>query len=238
MVTKGIFEGTEFNGTLSNDRIINNDTTGQSYPAENCTPIKKKQYTGRTNDLPRYWRFRETPGHGYLHIPAEAQKNVPAIFRESSYEEDCAYAIPILFNAELFTPETVKEAEQTIKDWFPAQYEKHFNVELKEGESSLKDQYYYDRVNNLGNYESFVGYGDWCYDVPEGYVYRGVKKVTMPNKEYKISSQEGEEIYVLIKNEKDAGRYFTEDQIQRYNRDEKYYTWEAFTAATGQQRYK
>lgn len=40
IVTTGIFTGTIFNGTPNNNRITNNDTIGQSFPAENCEPIK------------------------------------------------------------------------------------------------------------------------------------------------------------------------------------------------------
>jgi len=39
-VTTGIFAGTNFAGTELNGRIINKQTTGQSYPAENCKKIE------------------------------------------------------------------------------------------------------------------------------------------------------------------------------------------------------
>ena len=39
-VIKGIFEGRIFNGTVKNNRVYNNDTTGQSYPLKNCIELK------------------------------------------------------------------------------------------------------------------------------------------------------------------------------------------------------
>jgi hypothetical protein len=39
IVISGIFEGTVFYGDFLNGRIINNETTGQSYPASNCKLI-------------------------------------------------------------------------------------------------------------------------------------------------------------------------------------------------------
>lgn len=39
LVTTGIFEGTTFYGDVLNGRVINNETTGQSYPVKNCVLV-------------------------------------------------------------------------------------------------------------------------------------------------------------------------------------------------------
>jgi len=191
------------------------------------------------NENPQGWHFRSTPGHGYLQPSAEANNNVPALIRESEYEEDCAYVIPIFFNPDLFTDEAIKKAEQTFKNWFPDEYEKIFKRELQRGESSMKDQNYFARLDNLGKYESCTGYGDWCFDVPKGMVYRIARKVTAESiNPGKIFNSNPDEISFLISKEKDTTHFFDSSEVILYKRDETFYTWESYTKATGQERYK
>ena len=185
-------------------------------------------------NLPEGWKFRDTPGHGYLIPSADANNNVPKFLRESEYEEDCAYSIPIVFNANLFTAETVKSCTNTFKNWYPKEYEKAFKVTLKEGESSVKDGYYFERLNNVGKFEKSAGFGSWCYQVPEGYVYAILKEVLPTDVNCEISRATGKEITCLITEDLYRSQScFELNQVIPFVRDETYYTWESFEKAGG-----
>lgn len=192
------------------------------------------------NELPPGWRFRETPGHGYLVPSAAANRNVPEKIRQKEYEEDCAYVIPVHFNGGLFTPETLIKAEQTFKDWHPTEFELCFRV-LQRGESYLKDKNFYARLDHLGQWEKGAGFGDWCFDIPKGFVYRFANRVILDGcKADRIQPPSREEISFLISDEDDHGKEFYTDAdiTMPYKRDETYYTWSDYEHKTGLKRFK
>lgn len=170
---------------------------------------------GNTDSLPPGWRFRETPGHGYL-IPASADnERVPDFIRTREYEEDCAYHIPIVFNPHLFTEEAVSRSVQGMKDWFPSDYERAFKVTLQRGESSSKDDYYFTPNDHVGKYTPNCAWGDWKEDVPQGMVLVSAGRVPKIEKP-KIRQYRDDEKYFLIpSSEYTGGMYFAEDTYQQ-----------------------
>lgn len=164
------------------------------------------------SNLPRGWRFRETPGHGYL-IPAQADNDrVPAFIRNREYEEDCAFTIPIVFNPHLFTDEVVTAATDTFKNWFPHDYERAFNTTLQPGESTMKDDYFFKPNANIGKYTPNCAWGDWHEGVPKGMVLVSAGRVH-EIKRATIRKYDDDEKYFLIPKEEytGGGMYFAED---------------------------
>jgi hypothetical protein len=188
-------------------------------------------------NLPQGFKFRDTPGHGYYSCIAQYNNNVPDFIRSSEYEEDCAWSIPVVFNKNLFTPEDYETALQCFKSWFPADYEKAFKTTLLKGESSMKDSHYYDLIENEGKYMKAGGWGDWCFDVPEGFVYAELRQITGPFN-YGFDSGKGKKISVLMLSETYRKEFFTPEDFTPYKRNETFYTWEAYTKQTGKERYK
>ena len=192
-------------------------------------------------NLPKGWRFRETPGHGYL-IPSEADnQNVPEDIREREYEEDCAYNIPVVFNAHLFKQHIGEEAVQSFKHWFPEAYIKHIGP-LQKGESRLNDDFL-EYVENHGNYEKAACYGDWCFDITQGMVYMELRKVNSKTAMLgKVMQKfdESEEISVMVPEEmyNRKGRFYTFEELQPYlyERNTDYYTWDDYEQKTGRKR--
>lgn len=70
--------------------------------------------------LPQGWHWQEDPGHGWLHVSDDAMQNVPEFLREHHpFEEDCAYSIPVVFNKEMFEPETgIRKSMRRHSIWF------------------------------------------------------------------------------------------------------------------------
>jgi hypothetical protein len=190
--------------------------------------------------LPPGWRWRETPGHGYLVVPNDANENVPSFLRNHhEYEEDCAWSIPVVFNKEMFVEEAYQQAMTTFRNWHPAEYEKAFNVVLAKGESHLKDDYYYRRLENMGKYEKRACFGDWCFDTPKGFTYAMLVEITEQDVNCTIGCATGKKVNVLLTQEqyKQGGPYNLENLII-YTRDETYYTWDDYKSKTGNDRYK
>lgn len=80
-----------------------------------------------------------TPGHGGIHVTPRILEMMPEELRIESgwYEEDCdwclvAVAFPLMFKDEY------KQALDTMRNWHPDRYEKHFGIELKPEESYLR----------------------------------------------------------------------------------------------------
>lgn len=189
-------------------------------------------------NLPNGFHFRETPGHGYYSCAPEYNKNVPESIRSSEYEEDCAWSIPVVFNKNLFPAEDYEAALSCFKSWFPEDYESIFKTKLVRGESSMKDSYYFDLVENEGKYMKAVGWGDWCFDVPEGFVYAELRKITAPFN-YGFDSGKGEEISVIMPSKTyQNNKFFSPEDFTPYKRCDLFYTWEEYTKQTGKERYK
>ena len=189
-------------------------------------------------NLPNGFHFRETPGHGYFSCAPEYNKNVPESIRAREYEEDCAWSIPVVFNKNLFSNEDYETALSCFKSWFPADYERIFKTKLVRGESRMKDDHYFDLIENEGKYMKAGGWGDWCFDVPEGFVYAELRKIKGPFN-YGFDSGKGEEISVIMpsKTYRDK-QFFSPEDFTPYKRCDLFYTWEEYTKQTGKERYK
>jgi hypothetical protein len=186
-------------------------------------------------------KHRDTPGHGYFSFRAQfsdCNNNVPPQFRQDEYEEDCDWAIPLFFNFGLL--KSFKEKRMVLRsllDWNPDAY-----IALKKRPPSRALSYLHDKrckfEENVGMMFCVVGYGDWCYDIPKGYVYRGF----VINTGDEDKSRAGDKYYALLTEEESrslpefvAPSFITE---RLYDRDETYYTWDSYTKSTGKERFK
>jgi hypothetical protein len=134
----------------------------------------KKQYSpwGRvqSKEVITPWLYSvATSSHGGLKLNREYNAKIPAIFRKKGgwYEEDCALEIVVLFlHAQIekdgcgsvwFTND-LERAKQTVKEYYPYEYEEHFNVVLQRGESRIKDEDAFKEANKH-NFFAFCNQG-------------------------------------------------------------------------------
>jgi hypothetical protein len=124
--------------------------------------------------------FVSTAGHGGLKLDPAHNRRMPEYLRRRGgwYEEDCEWCLPaVVFEAELRArgkPPWVKLIEdgdhiETMKDWFPDEYERFFGAEIPPGESFKKDERQFYR-DHAGDYIVVCAYGDWAEGVPAGFV--------------------------------------------------------------------
>ncbi len=159
---------------------------------DNCKPKEGSQspwgtIDGVTDILPGMW-FVSTPSHGGIKLSLERQKQIPEYLRtgkravpdtgKSWYEEDCEWAIPYcVFEKELkeqgrgiagklWSNERHKE---TLRTWYPDQYEKFYGVTLKPGESMKRDEEVFYK-EHAEDWLVICAWGDWYKDTPRGYV--------------------------------------------------------------------
>ena len=87
-------------------------------------------------------RMVETAGHGGFLVDRAVNAGIPAHLRIASgaYEEDCDWALVVLALPERFPDDLTKIAIETVRNWRPHAYEKHFGVELQPGESLMRDR--------------------------------------------------------------------------------------------------
>ena len=111
-----------------------------------------------------------TPSHGGIHLSPSRQSEMPDALRIESgwYEEDCDWCLVAINYAEYFMAE-YDQAMNTFKNWHPDRFEKHLGIELKDGESHVKDERLFKERNN-GNFLVRTAWGDWHNKVPEGMV--------------------------------------------------------------------
>ena len=112
-----------------------------------------------------------TAGHGGFKLDRKRNSLIPVIFRKEGgwYEEDCEWAIVALFFPNAFSEDSRHIAVKTVKDFYPDQFEKHFEVYIPTGDSYEKDT----RQFAQQCYEKFVvtsAWGDWHHNVPKGMV--------------------------------------------------------------------
>lgn len=97
-----------------------------------------------------------TPRHGGIWLDAEHRRRVPDYMLPASHggagvwwEEDCAFSIPlVVFEDEVRAGgnEAAVSAidsslpRDSMRNWFPDIYERHFGVTLKPGESYIRDK--------------------------------------------------------------------------------------------------
>jgi hypothetical protein len=121
-----------------------------------------------------------TAGHGGIKLDRKLNSKVPEYMRRKGgwYEEDCEWAIPYVIFSELLLANGDKHAIgligrnthiSTLRNWYPAAYERFFNVVLVEGESSVRDSELFAE-RNANNWLVTAAWGDWQPGVPKGLV--------------------------------------------------------------------
>lgn len=80
--------------------------------------------------------FYSTASHGGYFVEPELNLEIPEIFRSADgwYEEDCQYVIVIVFlSAHFFDlkPEKYLAADQTLKAWYPHEWQEYCGAEIK-----------------------------------------------------------------------------------------------------------
>lgn len=115
--------------------------------------------------------FCGTAGHGGFKLSRQRNAEMPAVLRRKGgwYEEDCEYALVIFGLPHLFKPEEVEKAKQTVKSWFPDEYEAHTGETIPAGESYIKDERQF-AVDNADKWVVTAAWGDWHGQVPKGMV--------------------------------------------------------------------
>lgn len=111
--------------------------------------------------------FVSTPRHGGYKLDRQRNKEMPKAFRKPGgwYEEDCEYAKVHLH----FGIGDTAQAVQTVKNWFPEQYEAVFGVKVTAAESMkvAKTEFF---QKNINNWVTVSACGDWHPNVPKGMV--------------------------------------------------------------------
>jgi hypothetical protein len=89
----------------------------------------------------------ETARHGGVHLSPTRNMVVPEYMRNANgwYEEDCEWAIPATIFPEAWvkhygSEDILKIIKSTMLSYYPDFYEKFYNVEVKEGESHVRDR--------------------------------------------------------------------------------------------------
>jgi len=108
-------------------------------------------------------KFHSTPGHGWFEVDEKANATIPGPYRHETvkrsflngngteakwnpddgkaawYEEDSDWAKVAVGMPYLFTERELRQADHTLRNWYPDAYEKVNDVVLQPGESRTKD---------------------------------------------------------------------------------------------------
>jgi len=90
-----------------------------------------------------------TPSHGGFKLDRAHNAQVPDYMRRAGgwYEEDCDWAIVATVFPNAFLEhdkdpaKTFETARRTLRNWLPDAYERFYGVELKPGESFIRDRH-------------------------------------------------------------------------------------------------
>jgi hypothetical protein len=113
----------------------------------------------------------DTSSHGGMKLDRKHNELIPEYARRKGgwYEEDCEWAIVyccleneirkemVGFHKEVFE-KNLEAAKKTLANWYPDIYEQFYEVLLKEGESSKKDQMLWN-IRNKDNYKLYCAIG-------------------------------------------------------------------------------
>ena len=107
---------------------------------------------GKAQHVERYAKginCYSTSGHGGFKISSKVNEEIPEYFRnkDGNYEEDCEWAKVALSFPAVFTDREINFAIDTVKNFYPDEYEKYFDVKLIEGESSKRDRQIFEKRN-------------------------------------------------------------------------------------------
>lgn len=131
-----------------------------------------------------------TPGHGGLKLDRKRNAQIPDYMRHRGgwYEEDCAFAIPLLVMpgleeaiwratrdyGKLTLDEFRSMVRRTVRAWYWRSYERFTGETVAPGESHGKDDYLWHKAN-AGKWMMCCGYDpghpSWpCEPIPPGHV--------------------------------------------------------------------
>lgn len=114
-----------------------------------------------------------TAGHGGMKVSPALNKKIPAPLRRKGgwYEEDCDYAIVVLFLGEAMgkTPEAIEDARSVVRNYNPDGYEEHFGVKVT-AEQSYKVREREAKAAHKGKLQVVAAWGSHVPGVPEGKV--------------------------------------------------------------------
>lgn len=148
-------------------------------------------------------QFVSTAGHGGVKLDRKTNDQIPAYMRREGgwYEEDVDWAIVATVFPNVFPATEVEQAERTLRNWSPDEWEAFYGRELRPGESKLKDEAEF-RERHKGDYIGVAAWGDWQEGVPKGMVgVFAVRGGRAPSGQYASSDQ----AYFLVpKSEYDA----------------------------------
>lgn len=127
-------------------------------------------------------RSVSTAGHGGVLVSPTKNKLIPEYMRHESgaYEEDCDWCkVAVALEAEWrawadTTSWTTGDfqmecAFNSLRNWFPEEYEKFTGKQIQLGESYVRDQAMLD-AQTRDKYVNRAAWGDWHADVPKGMV--------------------------------------------------------------------
>jgi hypothetical protein len=127
---------------------------------------------------PGIWSV-STAGHGGIKLSRERNAGVPKYMRREGgwYEEDCEWAIAAVVHPIGFQrvckiegrPDRTEWdiANETLRNWYPAEYEQWAGVILQPGESRARDELVF-KHQNAGNFIVQSAWGSWAHWVPKG----------------------------------------------------------------------
>lgn len=121
-----------------------------------------------------------TARHGGIKLDREHNARMPDGMRCRGgwYEEDCDWCLPfVVFQAEIMAGQDngacrailAGEHIKTFREWHPSAFEAWFDVELKLGESYIRDKALWDEEHKA-DYVVFSASGSWHKTVPDGFV--------------------------------------------------------------------
>lgn len=115
--------------------------------------------------------FYSTASHGGYRVCPTVNRTVPDHLRVESgwYEEDSDWARVALAFPDRFSAEEREAAEQTLKGWAPAAWERQYGRTLAPGESFVRDQELFAAAH-VDDLVGIAAVGDWAEGVPAGFV--------------------------------------------------------------------
>lgn len=127
-----------------------------------------------------------TPSHGGIYVDPERRGRMPEYLAGEPatdggawYEEDCHWCFPaVVFEAEFRAwiarsgqdpDKFVQSARDTMRNWYPHEYQRHYQVTLQPGESQEFDRERFVAAH-AGDWLVTAAWGSWHSQVPDGYV--------------------------------------------------------------------
>lgn len=86
--------------------------------------------------------FYTTPSHGGVGLSAARQRDMPDALRVEGgwYEEDCDYALVVVAFPDEFPAGASDRAAESVANWQPERFEKHFGATLRPEDSHMLRQ--------------------------------------------------------------------------------------------------